>query len=104
EWMARNAAALHDTAVVPSAVAAPADDPWLRWTRDSRHLNAIIDADGEVMLRLAVDAVDLMSARTLWGRSVELDGRDGGARVVVPKGELSPHVVRFDFRGDRATS
>jgi alpha-L-fucosidase len=104
EWMARNAAALHDTAVVPSAVAAPADDPWLRWTRDSRHLNAIIDADGEVTLRLAVDAVDLTSARTLWGRSVELDGRDGGARVVLPKGELSPHVVRFDFRGDRATS
>ena len=104
EWMACNATAVHDTAVVSSTLAAPADDPWLRWTRDSRHLNAIIDADGEVTLRFAADAVDLTSARTLSGRSVEVGGRGGVARVVLQKGGLLPHVVRFDFRGDRATS
>ncbi len=97
-WMSDNAGAVHDTAAVPASIASPADDPWLRWTRDSTGCNAVIDADGAVVLPLAADAVNVSSARTSSGRSVEAERCDGGVRVVIPAGGPLPHVVHFSFR------
>jgi alpha-L-fucosidase len=98
EWMARNAGAVHDTTVVSAAVAAPADDPWLRWTRDRQGLNAVIDAEGPMVLPVRADAIEVASARTSSGFSIHAQVHDRGVRVVLTPGEPLPRVVRFTLR------
>jgi alpha-L-fucosidase len=100
-WMSVNAGAVHDTSEVPASVASPSDDPWVRWTADAQGVNAVVDADGPVMLPLHVDAVDVASARTSSGAGVDAAAVDDGVRVVLPPVDLVetlPHVVRFAFR------
>jgi alpha-L-fucosidase len=97
-WMGVNAGVVHDTSVVPASVASPCDDPWVRWTGDAQHVNAVVDADGEVVLPVRADAVDLAAARTSSGVGVDAGAVDGGVRVVLPQGEPLPHVVRFAVR------
>jgi alpha-L-fucosidase len=98
DWMGDNAAAVHDTTAVPTSVAAPSEDPWVRWTRDPHGLNAIVDAAGAVVLPLQADAVDVTSARTTSGRSLAAESCDGGVRVVLAAQPAAPAVVRFSAR------
>jgi len=101
QWMSVNAPAVHDTSVVPSSVASPSDDPWVRWTSDAQGVTAVVDADDEVVLPLHTDAVDVASARTLLGTSLDAEACAGGVRVVLVPGDpraTLPHVVRFSLR------
>jgi alpha-L-fucosidase len=100
-WMRVNAGAVHDTSVVPASIASPSDDPWVRWTADAHGLNAAIDADGAVVLAVRADAIDVASAHTSSGPSLDAEVCDGGVRVRLTPGgpaEARPHVVRFALR------
>jgi alpha-L-fucosidase len=100
-WMSVNARAVHDTSTVPASVASPSDDPWVRWTADEQGVNAVVDADGEVVFPVRADAVDVAGVRTLAGTSLGAEACDGGVRVVLASGEPGaalPRVVHFSLR------
>jgi alpha-L-fucosidase len=119
-WMAVNAEAVHEARPVEVAVAAPTDEPWVRWTGRDGEVYAVIDASGRVPLRVDADRLDLASARRLGGGPVAVSRSDGGivvefpeaAQVAVAAGvsaeapvgvsagtATGPWVVRFDRAG-----
>jgi alpha-L-fucosidase len=92
DWMAVNSEAVHGARPVDPAVAAPSDEPWVRWTEGGGYRYAIVDATGPVHLSCAADSVDLSSA------SAAASAEDGEIRVDIPASGPAPAVVRFRTR------
>jgi alpha-L-fucosidase len=98
-WMAVNEAAVHAAAPVDTAVARPADDPWVRWTQGGDFLYGAVDAQDSVDLACRADAVDVESAALPDGTGVGAQATAGGIRVDLPTSPAgAPAVVRFRLR------
>ncbi|WP_169582033.1 alpha-L-fucosidase [Microbacterium thalassium] len=84
-WLSTNADAIYASRALASDMADSRDDPWVRWTTDSRTLFVFFERGrGPVRLRLRVDAVDVRRGRALSGRAVEIAGVAEGLDVIVP--------------------
>ncbi len=101
-WMRLNSAAVHDTRVVPAELAAPSDDPWVRWTMTDDVLHAAIDARGSVVLAARSDAFDLAAATGSGGRRLEagvVSAEGTGLRLTVSDDDgPGPAVVHLPLR------
>jgi alpha-L-fucosidase len=100
DWMQVNSPAIHGARPLPAQIAAPSDAPWVRWTRTGATAYAIIDARGEVRLRLGAGGVDAASAALIDGTPLAA-GEDGSELVLDLPGPTvaGPAVVRFTVRG-----
>lgn len=97
DWNAVNGEAIFGSRTVPAAVAAPSDEPWVRWTATEGRIHAIVDAAGRVALRLASEQVDLASARLASGDPVAAVVQDDLVVVDLPDASgVGPVVVTFD--------
>jgi alpha-L-fucosidase len=100
EWMAAGTQAVHATTPMDPEVAAPSDDPWVRWTRTGDVAHAVVDAPATVSLPISPAAVAPGSARLTDGTSlparavadmVQVDlAAAGGVRPVVVDLDLTP--------------
>jgi alpha-L-fucosidase len=98
-WMAVNAGAVHAVAPLDQAIAAPAEDPWTRWTTGDGLAFVAVDARGSLTLSCNADAVDLESAALLDGTPVTAAAETGGVSVQLPDAAVEgPAVVRFRLR------
>jgi alpha-L-fucosidase len=80
---------VHGVSSVDKAVAAPSDEPWVRWTSGGGHRYAIVDATGPVHLSCDAAALELPAQAT---------AEAGGVRVDIPAGGPAPAVVTFGIR------
>ena len=97
-WNDVNGSAVFGSTTLEASIAAPQDEPWVRWTRTGETANAFVDATGEVTLTGVSDQVDAASARLADGSPIAAV-RDGGTvRLTLPEPELAgPTLVSFDL-------
>lgn len=99
DWNEINGDAIFGSRVADPDVASPSNEPWVRWTRTGDRLNAIVDAVGEVVLRVAPEAIDSSSATIAGAGSVTATFVDGGVHVTIPTPSVAgPSVVTLTLR------
>ena len=98
-WMRVAGSHLADAAVVDDQVAAPGEDPWIRWLETPEHLVAMVDHVGTTELAFRLSGLDDLAELSAFGASVDrgAGGRltitmtepgDGPAVVLLPKARL----------------
>jgi alpha-L-fucosidase len=99
DWMAVNAPAVHGSRPLDAAIAAPSDDPWVRWTRIGQRAWAVIDAPegSAVTLSAKPDRLDPASAALVDGTPISARQEGEGITVDLPARPAAA-VVGFDLR------
>ncbi|GAA3550984.1 hypothetical protein GCM10022197_02340 [Microlunatus spumicola] len=96
-WMAAAGPVLRASSPVDPAVAAPSDDPWVRWLAVPGHLVAVVDGTGTVPLGVDADAVDARDVQVLNGSAeVRVDG--GRLSATVKPADDGPCLVQLPLR------
>ncbi|MFJ8023572.1 alpha-L-fucosidase [Streptomyces sp. NPDC096311] len=104
-WMAPHARAVHATRPPEPGAVEPQDgSPWVRWTRDERHVYAFVadvpdEARGHVVLKTQPGLVDPVTAERLDGRPVQAEAGSEGVHVTSGGlGTSLPTVISFTAR------
>jgi len=104
-WMACHSEAVHATRPLEPGSADPQDGgPWVRWTRDERHVYAFVadvpdGADGQIVLNARPSLLDPDTAERLDGQPVKAESGPEGVHVT--SGGLDtplPTAIRFAAR------
>jgi alpha-L-fucosidase len=99
DWLGASGPAIYGSRPLGPEAAAASDEPWVRWTADTRRAWAIVDAVGEVQLEASPERLDPASAALANGAPVAARPNDGGISVTVPAGPIHlPIVLSFDLR------
>ncbi|HET6532389.1 MAG TPA: alpha-L-fucosidase [Actinoplanes sp.] len=99
DWMSAHQTAIHGTRPLDRAVAAPSDDPWVRWTGHAGTAYALIDAGGRAPITASSDALALDTAQLLDGTPIGTEPSGGTVLVRLPdRPAAGPAVVRFRRR------
>jgi alpha-L-fucosidase len=98
-WMTGAGQAIHGSAPLAAAIAAPADAPWVRWTRTGEHAWAFVDGTGRVPLQVDTDRIDAGSGWSPDGLSTEIvsDGKLVVTGPAAPETDM-PLLIRFRLR------
>ncbi|WP_328345395.1 alpha-L-fucosidase [Streptomyces violaceus] len=104
-WMACHSEAVHATRPLESGSADPHDgDPWVRWTRDERHIYAFVadvpdEAGGRVALKTRPGLLDPDTAERLDGDTVKAEAGPEGIHITSAGLDTPlPTAIRFATR------
>lgn len=101
-WMRVAGPQLAESDPVPPEVAAPSEEPWVRWLHTPGHLVALVDSGGPVELTFRAETVDPDRAPSAWGAEVATSAV-GRATVTRSSSTDGPAIVQF-FRAGRELS
>lgn len=104
-WMACHSEAVHATRPLESGCADPHDGvPWVRWTRDERHIYAFVadvpeEAGGRVVLKTRPGLLDPDTAERLDGDTVKAEAGPEGIHITSAGLDTPlPTAIRFATR------
>ncbi len=99
-WMATMGETVRSAARLDLAVAAPSDEPWLRWLRTPDALVALVDQTGPTNLTFDARVADASAAALVSGHG-SLAPSSGGLVVQVDAPAGGPAAVRIPWTADR---
>ncbi len=101
DWQRRTGDVVRGSSPVPAEVAAPGQQPWLRWLRTAEHLVAFVDPDaGQVKLTWDAEVADADGAQVR-GAGARLEGGHGSLVVHLQEPEQGPVAVLLPLRAGR---
>lgn len=97
-WMRVAGPHLAESDPVPPEMAAPSEEPWVRWLQTPGHLVALVDSDGPVELTFRAETVDPGRPPSAWGAEVATS-TEGRTTVTRSSSADGPAIVQFPRAG-----
>lgn len=98
EWNAATTSALFGSRPLDPVIAAPSEDPWVRWVRRDGEIWCFTDAVGDVPLHVDRELVAVGSCTASGGAALEVSSSDAGITVTIPHRDGPLTAIRLDLR------